>query len=343
MLIWLLIDLDAEFSIDAGESTEKETQDDSLKLEDDKTECSNIVNIISTNNIQEQITSDTFSYHRNYESDLENYVRQVELQKSSDCKYSEEDAEFENIFETTDKENFTDKKIETFINCCENSESKRVLNPPEDLSEESDDKENNVLNISALYKDTHINNIKNDTFLNEPPLETSQDTYLYSKTSEKSFNTKGDYSVSDPESNSSGHSKIWPFPEQIEENSNSGVKKRISYSSDSSDSDVIIIERKKDIDIVEDKDTFSENLDSFDPSETKTSSDDYESWPPDVIIDDEDNHVLPINDLEIDTVHEEKSDLTKSEDSNLSTKSTESSANPFKRYNLHFKATHFLH
>ena len=287
---------------------------------------------------------DTFSYHRNYESDLENYVRQDELQKSSDCKYSEEDEEFENVneFETTDKESFRDNKIEISSNCSENSESNSVSNPPEDSCEESENKENNKLNISALYKDTHINNIKNNTFLNEPPLEKSKDTDLDSKTSEKSFNSKSDYSVSDSESNNSSHSKIWPLPEQIEEGSNSGIKKRRSYSSGSSDTDVIVIERKKNIDNIENKDTFSENLDSLDPSKTKTSSDDYESWPPDVIIDDEDNHVLPINALETDNVHEEKSDLTKSEDSNSSTKSTESSADPFKRYNLHLKPIRFF-
>ena len=337
--------MEDEFSIDVVESTEKFPDDDSLKLEEDETRCTNIIDLTSTNNIQEQITSDQFSYHRNYESDQVNFVRQDELQKSSDCKYLEEEAEFENVieFETSDKESFRDNKIETFSNCSENSEPNSVSNTPDDSSEESDHKENNSLNISALYQDTHINNIKNDTFLTEPSLEKSQESYLDSKASEKSFNTKRDNSLSESESNNSSHSKIWPFPEQIEGDSNSGCNKRRSYSSGSSDSDVIVIERKKNIDKEEEKDTFSENLDAFDPSETKTSSDDYESWPPDVIIDDEDNHVLPINALETDTVHAQKSDLTKSEDSTSSTKSTESSSDPFKRYNLYFKATYFLH
>ena len=63
----------------------------------------------------------------------------------------------------------------------------------------------------------------------------------------------------------------------------------------------------------------------------------------DGIIDDEDNHVLPINDFETGTVNEEKSDLTKIEGSNSSTKSTESSADPFKRYILRFNIAQFIH
>ena len=301
----------------------------------DAAEKAYINDSVLKNNVQETITLDTFSYHRDFESEIQNFARQVELPKSGDNQNFVEchDNKTKKEFETTENEPFNDSTVEILNDSSKDSEKRNVLDSVESVAGESDNSANEGINDLTLSKDIDKNNTESDTNSTNYQ-ELSLDTKLNDNSSHSV--DENIVSVSDLDSHhsiglKSSCSSLSSNP--IDQKSIADGKLKRSYSSDSSNSDVIVINRTRYNKKEEEKDIIiAEKSVSSDSSDLEKESLDYDNWPPDVVVVDDVNDNLPIDEVETDENKvKEKVELNDSNDSNALEENKKNSEDPFQR------------
>ena len=304
-----------------------------MSLQEDDTENADKNNALK-NNISETISLDKFVYHHDYEIDIEGWFRQVELQKSVDKKSFEENHDIE----ITEKEVSSDNRVEILSDCSHDSDAESVAKSIRSSSGEKDDSGSDECINSKLLNESDINNIENNTIFIDTCPTNYEDGKLNTNIEDVNTHSTAENYDSNSESNHSSDQEISSIPltgREVEQELISHNKRR-TYSSDSSSSDVIVIDRSKYNNTGAEKD----NVESEDssPLEIETINNAaYDNWPPDVVIVDEDNHELTTDGVKSDVsdkeVHPESIESSHSHSWSQNTKDLD---DPFKRYVLLF-------
>ena len=299
-----------------------------MKLIDDA-EKTHANDTLFKNNVQETITLDTFSYHRDFESEIENCARQVESPKTRDnqnfVEYHDNKATKE--FELTEKELFNDSTVEILNDNSKDSETGNILDSVESVPGESNKCEIKGVNESTLSKDIDKNNTESDTNSTN-----NQELPLDTRLNDNSSHSVDENIVSESNSDSRHSISTKSSSSSLSQKSIDDFKLKRSYSSDSCNSDVIVIDRSRYTNKDEEEDIITAKKSaSSDGLDVEKKSLDYENWPPDVVIVDDVNDPLPIDEVETDkNKAKEKLELTESNDSNTIDNNTQKD-DPFQR------------
>ena len=326
--------VEPELAASKEERAQNFTLTNSLSLQQYDTKSADR-NTVLENSCVETISLDKFSYHHDFENDIEGCIRLVEFQKNVDNKNLEDNHDIE----LTKKETYSDNRVEILSDNSQDSDAESVAKSISSSTGEKYDCENDDYGSSKLFNKADINKTENNVILVDTYSTKCEESTLDTNIKDANYHLTAETYDSNSESSHSIELEIPGTPLAIKDVDQDliSAKKRRSYSSDSSNSDIIVINRSKYNYDEAEKDNSSDKSEASKPLEIETLNADFDDWPPDVLIVDEDTHVLPIDETKSEEVDKELTPGSiESSHSHSSSESTKVLDDPFQRYLLLF-------